>query len=209
MKRENLFIAVEGIDGSGKSTQVQLLKTNLEQAGYKVYTTHEPTSFETGKLIRSIFNHTVNADQHTIAALFVADRLQHLLDKENGILAMLEKGYTVITDRYYFSSYAYHSAYVEMEWVMSINAKCAALLKPDLNVFVDVDPETAFNRIITSRTSTELYETNENLHKVYGNYLKAFELLKKSENIAFVNGKNEVQQVASEVFKIVKNLLHT
>ena len=103
MKRENLFIAVEGIDGSGKSTQVQLLKTNLEQAGYKVYTTHEPTSFETGKLIRSIFNHTVNADQHTIAALFVADRLQHLLDKENGILAMLEKGYTVITDRYYFS----------------------------------------------------------------------------------------------------------
>ena len=48
--------------------------------GHKVYTTHEPTSFEAGKLIRSIFNHKVNADQHTIAALFVTDRLQHLLD---------------------------------------------------------------------------------------------------------------------------------
>lgn len=92
MKKENLFIAVEGIDGSGKSTQVQLLKANLEEAGYKVYATNEPTNFEAGKLIRSIFNHRVNADQHTIAALFVADRLQHLLDKENGILAMLEKG---------------------------------------------------------------------------------------------------------------------
>lgn len=209
MKKENLFIAIEGIDGSGKSTQVQLLKTNLEQVGHKVYTTHEPTSFEAGKLIRSIFNHKVNADQHTIAALFVADRLQHLLDKEHGILAMLEKGYTVITDRYYFSSYAYHSAYVEMDWVMSINAKCAALLRPDRNIFVDVDPETAFRRIATTRTSTELYETNENLRKVYSNYLKAFELLKESENIVFVNGKNEVQQVASDIFKSVKNLLHT
>ena len=209
MKKENLFIAIEGIDGSGKSTQVQLLKTNLEQVGHKVYTTHEPTSFEAGKLIRSIFNHKVNADQHTIAALFVADRLQHLLDKEHGILAMLEKGYTVITDRYYFSSYAYHSAYVEMDWVMSINAKCAALLRPDRNIVVDVDPETAFRRIVSTRTSTELYETNENLRKVYSNYLKAFELLKESENIVFVNGKNEVQQVASDIFKSVKNLLHT
>lgn len=209
MKKENLFIAIEGIDSSGKSTQVQLLKTNLEQVGHKVYTTHEPTSFEAGKLIRSIFNHKVNADQHTIAALFVADRLQHLLDKEHGILAMLEKGYTVITDRYYFSSYAYHSAYVEMDWVMSINAKCAALLRPDRNIFVDVDPETAFRRIVSTRTSTELYETNENLRKVYSNYLKAFELLKESENIVFVNGKNEVQQVASDIFKSVKNLLHT
>ena len=209
MKKENLFIAVEGIDGSGKSTQVQLLKANLEEAGYKVYATNEPTNFEAGKLIRSIFNHRVNADQHTIAALFVADRLQHLLDKENGILAMLEKGYTVITDRYYFSSYAYHSAYVEMDWVMSINAKCAALLKPDLNIFVDVDPETAFKRIISTRTSTELYETKENLRKVYDNYLKAFKLLKNTESIVFVNGKNDVQQVAADIFKTVKNLLHT
>ena len=209
MKKENLFIAIEGIDGSGKSTQVQLLKTNLEQVGHKVYTTHEPTSFEAGKLIRSIFNHKVNADQHTIAALFVADRLQHLLDKEHGILAMLEKGYTVITDRYYFSSYAYHSAYVEMDWVMSINAKCAALLKPDLNIFVDVDPETAFRRIVSTRTSTELYETKENLRKVYDNYLKAFKLLKNTESIVFVNGKNDVQQVAADIFKTVKNLLHT
>ena len=209
MKKENLFIAIEGIDGSGKSTQVQLLKTNLEQVGHKVYTTHEPTSFEAGKLIRSIFNHKVNADQHTIAALFVADRLQHLLDKEHGILAMLEKGYTVITDRYYFSSYAYHSAYVEMDWVMSINAKCAALLRPDRNIFVDVDPETAFRRIVSTRTSTELYETKENLRKVYDNYLKAFKLLKNTESIVFVNGKNDVQQVAADIFKTVKNLLHT
>ena len=82
------------------------------------------------------------------------------------------------------------------------------MLRPDLNIFVDVDPDTAFKRIVSTRTSTELYETNENLRKVYSNYLKAFELLKESENIVFVNGKNEVQQVASDVFKSVKNLLH-
>lgn len=206
MKKENLFIAVEGIDGSGKSTQVQLLKTNLEQAGYKVYTTHEPTSFEAGKLIRAIFNHQVKADQHTIAALFVADRLQHLLDKENGILAMLEKGFTVITDRYYFSSYAYHSVYVDMEWVMSINAKCAALLKPDLNVFVDIDPEIAYNRILAGRNTTEMYETLDNLRKVKANYLQAIEKLNHSESIAIVNGNNEPQQVAADIFNAVKNI---
>ena len=84
--KKNLFIAFEGIDGSGKSTQLKLLKQKFEQAGSKVYTTAEPTESPIGKIIRDIFSHKMEADHRTIAGLFVADRLDHLLNKTNGIL---------------------------------------------------------------------------------------------------------------------------
>ena len=106
--KKKLFIALEGIDGSGKSTQIDFLAENLKMAGHKVYTTFEPTDGPVGSLIRNIFNHRIEADHKTIAGLFVADRLDHLTNKTNGILKKMEDGYTVITDRYYFSSYAYH-----------------------------------------------------------------------------------------------------
>ncbi|HAL81034.1 MAG TPA: dTMP kinase, partial [Mucilaginibacter sp.] len=113
--KKNLFIALEGIDGSGKSTQVKLLTEKLEQAGHKVYTTCEPTDSPIGKIIRDIFTHKMEADHRTIAGLFVADRLDHLLNKTNGIIKKLEEGYTVITDRYYFSSYAYQSTHMDLD----------------------------------------------------------------------------------------------
>jgi dTMP kinase len=68
--KKNFFIAFEGIDGSGKSTQVKLLKEKLEAAGLKVYTTCEPTDSHMGKMIRDIFSHKIEADHRTIAALF-------------------------------------------------------------------------------------------------------------------------------------------
>ena len=79
--KKNQFIAFEGIDGSGKSTQVKLLSYNLKNAGHKVYLTCEPTDRPIGKMIRDIFSHKMEADHRTIAALFVADRLDHLLNK--------------------------------------------------------------------------------------------------------------------------------
>src|SRR4051812_8814260 len=103
---KNLFIALEGIDGSGKSSQVRLLAKKLQAAGHKVHATFEPTDGHIGKLLRSILKGTIKADNRTIAGLFLADRLDHLLHEETGLVKMLEQGYTVITDRYYFSSYA-------------------------------------------------------------------------------------------------------
>src|SRR5262245_51231307 len=103
--KKSLFIAFEGIDGSGKSTQVKLLSEKLKNEGHKVYSTYEPTDSPIGSVIRNIFKHRIEADEKTIAGLFVADRLDHLLNKTNGVLKKIEEGYTVITDRYYFSSY--------------------------------------------------------------------------------------------------------
>ena len=75
---KNLFIAFEGIDGSGKSVQVQLLAESMEKAGYKVYSTFEPTDSRIGSIIKDIFKHKMEADHRVIAGLFVADRKKYI-----------------------------------------------------------------------------------------------------------------------------------
>lgn len=205
--KKNLFIALEGIDGSGKSTQVKLLKQRLEDAGMKVYTTCEPTEGPVGKMIRDIFNHRMEADHRTIAALFVADRLEHILNKTDGMLKMLDEGYTVITDRYYLSSYAYQSSFAGLDWVIRANSLSAGLLRPDLNVYIDISPEESMARLQKSRTSIELYETLENLQQVRNNYFEVMELLKSQENIFTTDGSLPPAVIAQNIWDRVAEML--
>lgn len=204
--KKNLFIALEGIDGSGKSTQIDLLKQNLEKAGHKVHTTFEPTDGPIGKMIRDIFNHRREADQRTIAALFVADRLEHILDKENGMLKKLNEGFTVITDRYYFSSYAYHGVHMPVDWVIKSNAMSAELLRPDLNIFIDIEPETGMERIRKGRNSLELFETLENQTKVRKKYFEVMEQLKSDEKLFITNGNRPPEVIALDILKAVEEI---
>lgn len=206
--RENLFIALEGIDGSGKSTQAKLLAQKMSNEGYKVYPTFEPTDGPIGSMIRGILKGEMKADHRTIAGLFVADRLDHLLNEENGIMKKLEEGYTVITDRYYFSSYAYHGTHMDMDWVIEANAMSAKILRPDVNIFIDVSPEISMNRIQRNRLTTELFETLENLKNVRRKYMEAFDKLKEEEKVLIVNGDRSLEAISediwSEVSKMVK-----
>ncbi len=204
--KKNLFIAFEGIDGSGKSTQVKLLSDNLTKAGHKVYSTFEPTDSPIGSIIRKIFNHQFEADHRVIAGLFVADRLEHLLNKTNGILKKLEEGYTVITDRYYFSSYAYHGTHMSMDWVIEANIMSADLLRPDLNIYIDISPEISMERLINSRSSIELYETKENLKNVRAKYLEAFEQLKFQEHIFVTEGNRSSEEIAMDIWNEVSQI---
>ena len=201
--KKNLFIAFEGIDGSGKSTQVKLLTDSLKRTGHKVYSTCEPTDSPIGSIIRNIFNHKIEADHRVIAGLFVADRLDHLLHKTNGIFRKLEEGYTVITDRYYFSSYAYHGVHMSLDWVIEANSLSADLLRPDLNIYIDIPPDISMKRITNGRSSTELYETKENLKNVRDKYLEAFEQLKFKENIFITDGNRSAELIASDIWNEV------
>jgi len=204
--KKNLFIAFEGIDGSGKSTQVKKLTDKLKQEGHKVYATCEPTDSPIGAIIRNVFNHRLEADHRTIAGLFVADRLDHLLNKTNGILKKLEEGYTVITDRYYFSSYAYHGTHMALDWVIDANSLSADLLRPDLNIYIDISPEVSMERIIKDRSTIELYETKENLKNVRDKYLEAFALLKSKEHVFVTEGDRSPEQIATDVWDKVSSL---
>ena len=199
--KKPLFIAFEGIDGSGKTTQLKLLSENLKQEGIKVYTTFEPTDSPIGSIITNIFRHRIESDHKTIAGLFVADRLDHLLNKTNGILKKLQEGFTVITDRYYLSSYAYQGAHVPLDWVIQANALSAELLRPDLNIFIDITPQTGMQRLNISRSNIELFETIGNLKLVRKQYLEVIERLRNEEQIFITDGNRDTHIIASDIWK--------
>lgn len=201
--KKNIFIAFEGIDGSGKSTQVKLLAARLRAAGHLVHTTAEPTGSPIGSLIRNVFTHRIEADPRTVAALFVADRLDHLLNKTDGILKKLGEGYTVISDRYYLSSYAYQGAHVPLEWVIQANAICADILRPDINLLIDISPELSMERIHRERSSIELYETLENLCLVRDKMEEAILLIGGDEHIVRLDGSMEMPLVAADIWQAV------
>lgn len=204
--KKGLFLAFEGIDGSGKSTQIQLLNERLEQQGHRVLQTCEPSPGPIGSQLRQILTGRMKADSRVIAALFAADRLDHLLNEVNGIASRVEEGVTVLTDRYYFSSYAYHSVDVPMDWVMAANAESRKVLKPDLNIFLDLDADTAMERIARSRFQQELFERKSLLEKIRSNYFKAFEHFKDSERILIVDGKKTPEEIAQIIWNEVKGL---
>ena len=198
---------MEGLDGSGKSTQIKPLAENLKTLGHNVYTTAEPTQSRIGLMIKDIFKHRMEADHRTIAALYAADRLEHILNKTHGLLKKLEEGYTVITDRYYFSSYAYHGTHMDMDWVIELNSLVAGLLRPDLNVFIDVPIDVCVKRLNKGRNLTELYEDEDNLNQVRKKYFEAFEKLKQSEKIFIADGNQPAEMISKEIWQEVSKML--
>lgn len=198
---KSLFIAFEGIDGSGKSSQAKLLAEKLEAAGHKVYSTLQPTEGYIGSILLDILKGKRKADHRVIATLFAADRLEHLLNETDGILKKLDEGYTVITDRYYFSSYAYNGTYSDLDWVIELNKMSAALLRPDINIFIDVPPEVSMQRIQANRGTTELFEKLDTLRKVRTKYFEAFDLLKEQENIFVTDGNRPIDVIASDIWE--------
>ncbi|HQP76724.1 MAG TPA: dTMP kinase, partial [Saprospiraceae bacterium] len=135
-----VFIVIEGIDGSGKSTQIELLQHRMSEEGKQVAITGEPTDGFIGKIIRDIMRGKEETDPAVVAALYVADRMDHITHPDVGMLALLEKGYNIIASRYYFSSYAFQGEYVSLEWLIHANSICKSRLKADLTVYINIDP---------------------------------------------------------------------
>lgn len=194
------FIALEGIDGSGKSSQIGRLVKRLEGLGVPCRETREPTGGPVGSLIRQIFTGRVTADNRVIAALYAADRIDHLVNEVDGLCAAIDSGITVVSDRYYFSSYAYHSVDVDMGWVIQANALSAQLLRPTLTVFLDVPVDTALERIRKNRFVEEIFDQEDRLRQTRELYFRAFERLKDVENVAVVDGVGAPEQVAQRVW---------
>lgn len=202
-QKRGRFIALEGIDGSGKSTQIRLLKNRLDSMGLACLETREPTDSPIGSLIRQFLTGRMTADNRVIATLFAADRTDHLLNGINGIVDRLNSGTNVIMDRYYFSSYAYHSVELDMDWVININSVSAEILRPDLTVFLDIPASTAMKRIQKGRFHTELFEKEERLRLVRDNYFKAFKKLADCEKVAVIDADEDEKIVAERIWAAV------
>ncbi len=203
MKNRGKFIVFEGIDGSGKSTQMKLLSDAMTEQKIENSLTLEPTFGMVGKTLHDILSGEVKADPRVVASLFVADRLDHILNYENGVLKSLDEGKTIICDRYYFSSYAYQSVEVPPEWVIDANRLCAEALKPDVTIFIDISPKVAMERILANRDRVELYETEERLTRVRDAYFGAFDKMKDTERVKIIDGERSVEEIAEDIRRYI------
>lgn len=180
-----MYIVFEGIDGAGKSTQIQLLKEWLENNGLEVETIVEPTDSEVGKLIRKILQRsdaTTDRVQKTLGLLFAADRML-IMDK------LGDDKKVFISDRSFISSLAYQEP---MDWIYELNKYAK---KPDLLILLDLDVKTS-----VARTSGEdTFENEEFLTNVRDNYLDII----KDFNHVIINANNGVNKVSSDIKKAV------
>ncbi len=195
------------LKGLTEAARVHRSEYWMKKEGIHCYTTMEPTDSPIGSLIHQIMTGRIRTDNKVIAALFVADRLDHLLNDVDGIVSKINEGTTVLTDRYYFSSYAYHSVDMPMDWVIQANGQSSSILRPTATIFIDTDPDTAMERIAKNRDHQELFEKKSRLVKVREKYLEAFEKLKEEERILVIDGNRSVQEIADHIWEQVKVLI--
>lgn len=194
------FIAFEGIDGAGKSSLIKMLNEKICGLGIIAHVTAEPTKNYIGRHIREILSGEREGDEKTIAALFLADRIDHLTNPTYGMMGQLSKGETVISDRYYLSSYAYHVPHVSLDWVIEANSICADLRRPDITFFIDISVEESLRRLTASRDKLDKFENERRITEVRQNYYAAIEKVKTEENIVIIDGQRAPSAVFEEVW---------
>ena len=202
------FIVIEGLDGTGKTTQIKRLAANLKQQGRAVFTDAEPTSAPTGKLLRQILSGEIKSDEWATAALFFADRVRHNTDENNGIKKHLANGETVLLDRYYFSTFAYQGANTDANWTMDLHYGCPQITRPDLVLFLTMSPEKCLARIRAGRSENdiEIYENPEALTKVSDRFDTVFSLVKEKENVVYIDADGTPDEVFARISAAVDTL---
>lgn len=162
-----IFVVLEGIDGSGSTTQVRAIARRLESMWVPTLATREPSDNPVGAHIRRLLSREVKGhpcDAYTMASLFAADRLNHLA---MDILPAIRDGRVVICDRYVLSSLAYQGTLLgSTEWVSEINKHA---INPDIEFFLSLEVEEASRRR-SGRYFEQIYEVDEFLLRVMEAY---------------------------------------
>ena len=204
------FITFEGIDGSGKSTQLRMLTGDLRQRGVDLIATHEPGGTPLGRRLREAFLET----EETVAPiaellLFAADRAQHV---EFLIKPALAEGRTVISDRYADATFAYQGAGrgFPAETVNEIIQLATGGLKPDLTLFFDISVENAIRRM------SERHEIGEGKNRMdaesgdfYANVRKAYLTVAENEPERFkvLDANGSIEETHAKVVEMVTGFL--
>ncbi len=203
MKERGRFIVFEGIDGAGKTTQINLLAKYLSEQGRAVYCTAEPTETVSGGLLRDALSGVTRRTICEMAAMFVFDRINHNVNPVNGIQKMLADGFDVICDRYYYSSLAYQGSGTDPEWVSNMNLNCPEIMRPDVCIFLDLTPEQSMARINRNRATQEIYENEEKLTQVRNQFYRVFEQLRERDNIQIVDAYRTVEEIHQDIVALV------
>jgi len=199
-KFKGKFIAIEGLDGCGATTQTMNIEKYCRKNKKSCWITHEPTNNVIGGIIKGYVDGDLKmTSPSSLQLLFAADRANHL---DNGIIPKLKNGVNVISDRYFLSSLAYGSLDIsDNKWLYNINDQ---FLLPDLTILIKVDAKTCAKRIKENRLSVELFENVNKLQKVWQTY----ELLsKKYPNIAVIDGDKSEEEVFEQIRRKLEKIL--
>jgi dTMP kinase len=198
--KNGVLIAIEGIDGAGKTTQASLLYEKLKNSGYSAVLLHEPTRSQWGEKIRDLAKngrHKVTLEEEL--DLFYKDRIE---DVQKNINPKLQEKYIVVMDRYYFSNVVYQGVGgLSPDYIETINEKIAP--PPKLAIILDISPSEAIKRIIASRTDGPNHFEKENyLEKVRELFLKQFS---GRNNVKIIDGDglHSQQEVSEAVWSFV------
>lgn len=202
--KKGRFIVIEGLDGCGKTTQLGLLRENLKKEGITAVISEEPTDGDTGKHIREILSGKKTACASELAALFTADRIYHNT-KPGGIKELTDSGTTVISGRYYYSTFAYQGLETDLGWVMNLNLACPDIIKPDICIFLEADTAVCLERIRANRPddAIEIFENERVLEATRRRFNEVFDKLSESETIVRIDASGTVEKIAADILAAV------
>ena len=205
---KKLFIVLEGIDSSGKTTQAQLLKKYFLSNEEKAVISSEPSNGIIGNIIRQalkqriIFSRDRNSFDDQMAYLFAADRHDHLYNDIDGVFKSIQDNYHVISTRYYFSSLAYNCETEErFAFIKKLNERFP---NPDLTIYLDIPIEVSLKRL-EDRSLKEVYETKAKLSKVRERYQRIF---KNYDGRAItIDGTQKLTDIHQQIVEFVSKQL--
>ena len=184
----------EGPDGSGQSTQAELLKEYFEKKGQEVFLTKEPTAWtQAGRKIKRILDEKEKISPLALQKLYIKDRAEHL---KKEIIPALKFGKIVISDRYFFSTFAFGGLNVLIQKLVKLNEK---FIFPDLVFLLKVSSEVCMKRIEAREKGFQFFEKLEKLKKVLENYEKIAE---KFKEIKILDGEKKISEIHRKITKI-------
>lgn len=206
--KKGIFITFEGGEGSGKSTQVELLSNRLRDMGYKIKVTREPGGTRIGEIIRAITHNVENVDLLPIteAYLMAASRAQHVAEL---IYPTIQGGFIVICDRYVDSSIAYqgYGRQLGEDFIIKLNEKAVNGAKPDLTFFLDISPELGLSRRTSTtkldRLDLEKKEFYDRVHQGYSDLAK-----KNPKRYIVLDGTKPINATADEIWRTVSERIN-
>ncbi len=190
------LIVLEGIDGSGTTSQTERLVAHLRQQGRTAVSTREPSDGPIGRLLREVLlgQHRMpggdSVDGRTMALLFAADRLDHL---QREVEPLLAEGFDVVSDRYLMSSLAYQAEEADREWVALL---ARGVRPPDLTILLDIPVAVAAQRRRLAGRPEERYDADSYLDRVADNYRR---LARDAAATVILDGSVSRDEVAKAV----------
>jgi len=204
-----LYIVIDGIDGCGKTTQAKLLEERLRQNGMSILHTREPGGTKTGAEIRKLLISTeYDLEPESELLLLGVDRLEHQRKK---VIPALEKGVTVISDRYESSTYAYQVCGRGLKaWDFYSTSSLTVMRQPDIILIIDLEPETALDRALSRLRAEDKLEDEGKFEQLgidfYMKVRKGFrEYAENHKNAKIIDGMKDMMAVAEDIYGYIRD----